>query len=345
MKAKLSILVEDLRGKAGNVVGKQSQSGQIMMVRSIGRDPKSQTQIKSRLLLTMLSKKWAALTQAQRDQWNTYAGTTRSGYDLYCERNTNLNSIGQSFISDYVVPGTITARFNVQFDINPDQRLFNVTINVSTTDDKTSLLIKISQFTKRKLSGPTYKYRNVFSTVISGTKTVNIYDDILRINGGAPMPDSYFRIELSEVERASGYKVLFNNLPLQWTSKEQPYEPTVIFNEGSFGASFNSSSDTGEIEGSATVTNFNFSRINTIETGYVIYNDQNGQSVFFDGEMYETSDKLSNQEFYFYPDGGAFSEVWSKGETKYIALTMRIVTTPDSEAYAFKSQLHAVTAS
>ena len=45
MKAKLSILVEDLRGKAGNVVGKQSQSGQIMMVRSIGRDPKSQTQI------------------------------------------------------------------------------------------------------------------------------------------------------------------------------------------------------------------------------------------------------------------------------------------------------------
>lgn len=136
MKAKLSILVEDLRGKAGNVVGKQSQSGQIMMVRSIGRDPKSQTQIKSRLLLTMLSKKWAALTQAQRDQWNTYAGTTRSGYDLYCERNTNLNSIGQSFISDYVVPGTITARFNVQFDINPDQRLFNVTINVSTTDRK-----------------------------------------------------------------------------------------------------------------------------------------------------------------------------------------------------------------
>lgn len=345
MKAKLSILVEDLRGKAGNVVGKQSQSGQIMMVRSIGRDPKSQTQIKSRLLLTMLSKRWAALTQAQRDQWNTYAGTTRSGYDLYCERNTNLNSIGQSFISDYVVPGTITARFNVQFDINPDQRLFNVTINVSTTDDKTSLLIKISQFTKRKLSNPTYKYRNVFSTVISGTKTVNIYDDILRINGGAPMPDSYFRIELSEVERASGYKVLFNNLPLQWTSKEQPYEPTVIFDEGRFRASFNSSSDTGEIEGLATVTNFNFSRINTIETGYVIYNDQNGQSVFFDGEMYKTADKLSSQEFYFYPDGGAFSEVWSKGETKYIALTMRIVTTPDSEAYAFKSQLHAVTAS
>lgn len=345
MKAKLSILVEDLRGKAGNVVGKQSQSGQIMMVRSIGRDPKSQTQIKSRLLLTMLSKKWAALTQAQRDQWNTYAGTTRSGYDLYCERNTNLNSIGQSFISDYVVPGKITARFNVQFDINPDQRLFNVTINVSTTDDKTSLLIKISQFTKRKLSNPTYKYRNVFSTVISGTKTVNIYDDILRINGGAPMPDSYFRIELSEVERASGYKVLFNNLPLQWTSGRQPYEPTVIFDEGSFRASFNSSSDAGEIEGSATVTNFNFSRIDTIETGYVIYNDQNGQSVFFDGEMYETADKLSGQEFYFYPDGGAFSEVWSKGETKYIALTMRIVTTPDSEAYAFKSQLHAVTAS
>lgn len=345
MKAKLSILVEDLRGKAGNVVGKQSQSGQIMMVRSIGRDPKSQTQIKSRLLLTMLSKKWAALTQAQRDQWNTYAGSTRSGYDLYCERNTNLNSISQSFISDYVVPGTITARFNVQFDINPDQRLFNVTINVSTTDDKTSLLIKISQFTKRKLSSPTYKYRNVFSTVISGTKTVNIYDDILRINGGAPMPDSYFRIELSEVERASGYKVLFNNLPLQWTSKEQPYEPTVIFDEGIFRASFNSSSDTGEIEGSATVTNFNFSRINTIETGYVIYNDQNGQSVFFDGEMYETADKLSSQEFNFYPDGGAFSEVWSKGETKYIALTMRIITTPDSEAYAFKSQLHAVTAS
>lgn len=345
MKAKLSILVEDLRGKAGNVVGKQSLSGQIMMVRSIGRDPKSQTQIKSRLLLTMLSKKWAALTQAQRDQWNTYAGTTRSGYDLYCERNTNLNSISQSFISDYVVPGTITARFNVQFDINPDQRLFNVAINVSTTDDKTSLLIKISQFTKRKLSSPTYKYRNVFSTVISGTKTVNIYDDILRINGGAPMPDSYFRIELSEVERASGYKVLFNNLPLQWTSKVQPYEPTVIFDEGSFRASFNSSSDAGEIEGSATVTNFNFSRINTIETGYVIYNDQNGQSVFFDGEMYVTTDKLSNQEFYFYPDGGAFSEVWSKGGTKYIALTMRIVTTPDSEAYAFKSQLHAVTAS
>lgn len=345
MKAKLSILVEDLRGKAGNVVGKQSQSGQIMMVRSIGRDPKSQTQIKSRLLLTMLSKKWAALTQAQRDQWNTYAGTTRSGYDLYCERNTNLNSISQSFISDYVVPGTITARFNVQFDINPDQRLFNVAINVSTTDDKTSLLIKISQFTKRKLSSPTYKYRNVFSTVISGTKTVNIYDDILRINGGAPMPDSYFRIELSEVERASGYKVLFNNLPLQWTSKEQPYEPTVIFDEGSFRASFNSNSDTGEIEGSATVTNFNFSRINTIETGYVIYNDQNGQSVFFDGEMYKTANKLSSQEFNFYPDGGSFSEVWSKGETKYIALTMRIVTTPDSEAYAFKSQLHAVTAS
>ena len=345
MKAKLSILVEDLRGKAGNVVGKQSQSGQIMMVRSIGRDPKSQTQIKSRLLLTMLSKKWAALTQAQRDQWNTYAGTTRSGYDLYCERNTNLNSIGQSFISDYVVPGTITARFNVQFDINPDQRLFNVAINVSTTDDKTSLLIKISQFTKRKLSNPTYKYRNVFSTVISGTKTVNIYDDILRINGGAPMPDSYFRIELSEVERASGYKVLFNNLPLQWTSKEQPYEPTVIFDEESFRASFNSSSDTGEIEGSATVTNFNSSRIDTIETGYVIYNDQNGQSMFFDGEMYKTADKLSRQEFSFYPDGGSFSEVWSKGETKYIALTMRIITTPDSEAYAFKSQLHAVTAS
>lgn len=345
MKAKLSILVEDLRGKAGNVVGKQSQSGQIMMVRSIGRDPKSQTQIKSRLLLTVLSKKWAALTQAQRDQWNTYAGTTRSGYDLYCERNTNLNSIGQPFISDYVVPGTITAQFNVQFNINPEQRLFNVTINVSTTDDKTSLLIKISQFTKRKLSNPTYKYRNVFSTVISGTKTVNIYDDILRINGRAPMPDSYFRIELSEIERASGYKILFSNLPLQWTAEIQPYEPTVTFTEGSFKASFSSSSDSGEIEGLANITNFNFSRIDSIETGYVIYNDQAGQNIFFNGDIYQPADKTAKQEFYFYPDGGAFSETWSKGVTKYIALTMRITTNPNSEAYAFKSQLHAVTAS
>lgn len=312
MKAKLSILVEDLRGRAGNVVGKQSQSGQIMMVRSIGRDPKSQTQIKSRLLLTVLSKKWAALTQAQRDQWNTYAGTTRSGYDLYCERNTNLNSIGQPFISDYVVPGTITAQFNVQFDINPEQRLFNVTINVSATDNKTFLLIKISQFTKRKLSNPTYKYRNVFSTVISGTKTVNIYDDILRINGRAPMPDSYFRIELSEIERASGYKVLFSNLPLQWTAEIQPYEPTVTFTEGSFKASFSSSSDSGEIEGLANITNFNFSRIDSIETGYVIYNDQAGQDIFLTAIYISPPTKRQNKNFIFILMAGHFLKLGVK---------------------------------
>lgn len=93
------------------------------------------------------------------------------------------------------------------------------------------------------------------------------------------------------------------------------------------------------------ITNFNFSRIDSIETGYVIYNDQAGQNTFFDDEMYKPSDKTAEQEFYFYPDGGSFSNVWSKGETKYIALTMRITTNPNSEAYAFKSQLHAVTAS
>ena len=74
-KAELGVLLQDLRGKAGNVVFQKSSEGLIVRPRVRGTNPNTPAQIAVRSYLTRASQAYEVLTPVQVLAWKNYAST------------------------------------------------------------------------------------------------------------------------------------------------------------------------------------------------------------------------------------------------------------------------------
>lgn len=90
-KAKLGILLEELRGKAGNAVFKRTKVGTVVSERTTPTNPNTIRQLQVRANLSKAAKAFKALSPAQVALWNAYAlkiaqpGTKpRAAVDIFC---------------------------------------------------------------------------------------------------------------------------------------------------------------------------------------------------------------------------------------------------------------------
>lgn len=74
-KAELGVLLQDLRGKAGNVVFQKSKEGLIVRPRVRGTNPNTPAQVAVRTSLTRASQAYEALNPTQYLAWKNYAST------------------------------------------------------------------------------------------------------------------------------------------------------------------------------------------------------------------------------------------------------------------------------
>ena len=72
-RANLSVLLEGLRGKAGNVVFVKSREGTLVKPRVSPTNPNTKSQADIRSALTNAAQAWTTLTAAQVKAWNDYA--------------------------------------------------------------------------------------------------------------------------------------------------------------------------------------------------------------------------------------------------------------------------------
>jgi hypothetical protein len=111
-KIKVASPLSGIRGTLGGLVFSQNQSGQFCRAWSRGANPRSPTQQPTRLNLATLPAEWRALSQAQRDAWDTYAADPAqektdvfgdayyvSGWNWYCTVAQWRATVGQSSAS------------------------------------------------------------------------------------------------------------------------------------------------------------------------------------------------------------------------------------------------------
>src|SRR5690625_5217983 len=105
MLIKFGSIVVDGRGKLGGQVYSKNKSGNYVRNNAIPTNPRTTHQMASRALLSEVSRDWSALTEEQRNAWdsateefkrtNAFGDRTKlSGKNLYSSINKNLLQVG-----------------------------------------------------------------------------------------------------------------------------------------------------------------------------------------------------------------------------------------------------------
>lgn len=110
-QTKMGMWMTDARGKSGGHVITKNRQGQAVRTKVTPVNRRSNSQQNSRSKFTTLSQAWRALTQAQRDSWNSASGDTKrsnifgdsyspTGKNLYMIVNENLLLANQAIVTD-----------------------------------------------------------------------------------------------------------------------------------------------------------------------------------------------------------------------------------------------------
>lgn len=110
---KPSILVEELAGKAGNVVFFRGPGSQRVRNQAIPIDRRTPSQVAQRGYMSTISKRWSDITESQRNAWNVAAASPEwtqkdrfgvpfqmSGEQLYCKLNLRMIQQGNTPLTD-----------------------------------------------------------------------------------------------------------------------------------------------------------------------------------------------------------------------------------------------------
>ncbi len=119
-KIKLSAIVSEMRGKLNGSVFSRNRGGAYLRTKVTPLNPQTLAQTLVRSSFTAVSQAWKALTQAQRDSWNSsvnnFVGTdifgdqkTPSGFNLFMRLNKNLNDVGATNLTVPPVPAPVQA--------------------------------------------------------------------------------------------------------------------------------------------------------------------------------------------------------------------------------------------
>lgn len=119
-KVKLSALVSEMRGKLNGSVFSRNRGGAYLRTKITPLNPQTLAQTLVRSSFTAVSQAWKALTQQQRDAWdssvNNFIGTdvfgdqkTPSGFNLFMKLNKNLLDVNEATLVLPPVPSAVQA--------------------------------------------------------------------------------------------------------------------------------------------------------------------------------------------------------------------------------------------
>lgn len=211
MKAKLSVLLESLKGKAQNVVAKGSLRGQIMMIRSVGKDPRTQPQMMARQRFVNMARLWKSLTNEQRSTWKVPGDGFVSSYARFSYQNTNLHSIDVMPLMTVNDTRVTNYKATLEMDWNWNTRQATMKIVSGGTAGQCSIMVTMAAPTKEIFSIDTYK-PNIIGTVIDDGRTSrNLFEIIDRYGWKLTASPMAARMQIFVISRISGFKYLYSD--------------------------------------------------------------------------------------------------------------------------------------
>lgn len=129
-RVKYSPIIDSINGKIANVVFQDGKAGAIVRNRVVPANPNTAAQANARGILSLISKSWAALSDAQRTSWDTAAaspewrqtnaygeGFQLSGEQLFIKLNSVIEFVQESTLTsppskatfDSITIGALTA--------------------------------------------------------------------------------------------------------------------------------------------------------------------------------------------------------------------------------------------
>lgn len=145
-KIKLSALISEMRGKLNGSVFSRNRGGAYIRTKVTPLNPQTLAQTLVRSSFTAVSQSWKALTQGQRDAWdssvNNFIGTdifgdqkTPSGFNLFMGLNKNLLDVGAATLTLPPVPGSVQAFTSLDLAADTGGGSFDMTANAAVAAD------------------------------------------------------------------------------------------------------------------------------------------------------------------------------------------------------------------
>lgn len=216
MKLRLSALVEDARGKDGNLVIRKGRSGPIATPRVTPRNPKSVGQLKSRGAMDKSSKTFAGMTSAQVAAWNAFGATqvrhdavsgksyTATGIAAFNELATKFLQATPGGTVPLTPPTTAFAGDNVTFTATPGTGQVTITASAANaTGVKTEILAQQLKGKNRKPYAKAYVSKAYFTFAGTGLTTT------------ITLPPGYWSVATRFVLSATGQATEIVPLPTQ----------------------------------------------------------------------------------------------------------------------------------
>lgn len=185
---KLGMLVTGIRGTVGGTIYSANKSGPFARGWSKGSNPRTTSQTGERAIISSHPVEWRAITQGQRDSWDTYAahpaqqltnplGETyfASGFNWFCRINTHLVLSSRARRSDPPVGATpVMPILGPSFCFTPISVDFHNRITYTFPQFLDSdVIVRVALYPRKTLLWKSRGYRGVHYT----TRTTTTYTE------------------------------------------------------------------------------------------------------------------------------------------------------------------------
>lgn len=185
-KVKFSALISDMRNKLNGSVFSKNRAGAFLRNKVTPSNPQTVAQNAARALLTSFSQGWRALTDAQRQAWNTavsdWATTdifgdikNPTGLQLYVKVNTNITNAGGTPVSDPPLKVGVSAVDSISVAAAAGAGTMTATFAPSPVPADTTLYIEATEQLSPGINNATSRFRAVSTVAAAGTSPANIF--------------------------------------------------------------------------------------------------------------------------------------------------------------------------
>ena len=185
-KVKFSALVSEMRNKLNGSVFARNRGGAYLRTKVTPVNPQSLAQVAARSLLTTFAQSWRALTEEQREQWNSvvdqWARTdvfgdvvNPSGSTLYTRLNINISNAGGSPIVSPPSPVGADALtlLTVTADVSDSQVDIAFAPGAVPTDH--TMYVEATPMLSPGISNANSKFRKIATVAAAGATPFDAY--------------------------------------------------------------------------------------------------------------------------------------------------------------------------
>lgn len=214
MKAKFGAIVVDGRGKIGGHVASKNRAGAYFRTKVTPVNAQSGAQLNVRNLFTGISQRWRALTQNERDAWNSaVSGFARTdifgdlrnptGFNLFQRLNNNLVAVGAAQIDSPPLPGSVGEVVATSLTLTTNPLALDLAISNAVPAD-TALKIFATAPQSAGKSFVKSEYRFIGTAAAAATSPISILSDYTAKFGAVGQPGEKVFVKIEAVNTLTG---------------------------------------------------------------------------------------------------------------------------------------------